>query len=120
MIDFVHLHDSDGQWVAWYRRGMPYVWNTRDVWVGWFAWEDGELAGDVLDLSGEYLGTVVGDRLWCRTYRSPVAAPRRVAEPQRPTGPPDVSGAVSRPPPSGFADVAPARLRGGGHPDFSG
>ena len=114
MTDFVHLYDSAGRWIAWYRRGVPYVWNVHDVWIGWFGWHDepGDLAHDVLDPAGEYLGTVVGDRLWRKTYRTPVPPSRRVGEPQRPTGPPDVDRAAGCPPPSGFLDVEQASLRG--------
>ncbi|WP_428278154.1 4-fold beta flower protein [Candidatus Palauibacter sp.] len=54
-----YLYDSYGRWIA-FRRGK-YVFDTAGKWVGWLPWEDGE----VVDVEGEYLGTVFpGDRLY--------------------------------------------------------
>ena len=111
----VHLYASDGHWIAWYRPGLPFLWNTRDRWVGWFPWRDAsspEPRDDVLDPHDAYLGTVVGDRLLARAVRRPRAVPVRVPEPTRPVGPPDVDRAVALPPPIGFTDVARHRLFG--------
>ena len=111
----VHLYDSGGRWIAWYRPGMPYVWNTRDRWIGWFPWSDEsspEPRDDVLDPADRYLGTVVGDRLLARTARRPRSIPARVPEPQRPVGPPDIDRAMALPPPIGFIDIATHRLLG--------
>ena len=111
----VHLYDSGGRWIAWYRPGMPYVWNTRDRWIGWFPWShesSPEPRDDVLDPSDRYLGTVVGDRLLARTARRPRSIPARVPEPQRPVGPPDIDRAMALPPPIGFIDIAAHRLLG--------
>jgi hypothetical protein len=108
----VHLYASDGRWIAWYRPGMPYVWNTRDRWVGWFPWAEEDGALDVLDPADAYLGTVVGDRLLARTHRRPRPVPMRVPEPRRPVGPPDVDRAQAIAPPIGFVDVDADRLLG--------
>lgn len=112
----VYLYASDGRWIAWYRPGMPYVWNTGDRWIGWFPWShepDAEEArGDVLDPQDTYLGTVVGDRLLARTARRPRRVVRRVPEPRRPVGPIVVDRVRAVPPPIGFTDVDPGRLLG--------
>ncbi|PVZ08518.1 hypothetical protein [Actinomycetospora cinnamomea] len=111
----VHLYASDGRWIAWYRPGLPYLWNTVDRWIGWFPWCDEPTPGvrdDVLDPHDAYLGTVVGDRLLARTARLPRPVPARVPEPQRPVGPPDVDRTIAVPPPIGYVDVAAHRLVG--------
>lgn len=111
----VHLFASDGRWIAWYRPGLPYVWNTGDRWIGWFPWAQDasdEVRGDVLDPRDAYLGTVVGDRLLSRTARLPRPVPGRVPEPRRPVGPPDVDRTIAVPPPIGYVDVDPQRLSG--------
>ncbi|MDD7965157.1 hypothetical protein [Actinomycetospora lemnae] len=109
----VRLFASDGRWIAWYRPGLPYLWNTGDRWIGWFPWPGEptpEPRDDVLDPSDAYLGTVVGDRLLARTVRRPRPIPSRVPEPRRPVGPPDVDRAQAVPPPIGFTDVPLDRL----------
>lgn len=117
----VHLYASDGRWIAWYLPGMPYVWDTGGRWIGWFPWADSADSadsvdqaerGDVLDPYDTYLGSVVGDRLLARTARQPRAVPRRVPEPQRPVGPPDVERALALPPPIGYVDIDARRLSG--------
>ncbi|WP_433782995.1 hypothetical protein ACQPX6_23955 [Actinomycetospora sp. CA-101289] len=111
----VHLYASDGRWIAWYQPGLPYVWDTGGRWIGWFPWADAADSverGDVLDPHDAYLGTVVGDRLLARTARRPRPVPRRVPEPQRPVGPPDVDRALALPPPIGYVDIDAGRLSG--------
>lgn len=111
----VHLYASDGRWIAWYRPGLPYLWNTRDRWVGWFPWTHEptpEPRDDVLDTADVYLGTVVGDRLLARVVRRPRSIPARVPEPRRPVGPPDVARGQAVPPPIGFVDIDVSRLFG--------
>jgi hypothetical protein len=110
-----HLYASDGRWIAWYLPGLPYVWDTGGRWIGWFPWTDSAdrtERGDVLDPHDVYLGTVVGDRLLVRTARRPRPVVTRVAEPQRPVGPPDVDRALALPPPIGYTDVDAHRLFG--------
>ena len=61
-----HLFNSSGDWIA-FRRG-DYVFNTSGNWIGWLPWADDE----VVDVTGEYLGTITGNRLFRfanRTYR---------------------------------------------------
>lgn len=114
--DVAHLFDSGGRWIAWYRPGLPYLWSAGNRWIGWFPWatEHGtELRGDAVDPWGDYLGTVVGNRLLRRTYRLPVALPRRVPEPQLPPGPPDVERTEPRSLPPGFVDLPAGPFRGG-------
>lgn len=107
----VHLFSADGSWIAWYRPSMPYVWNVRNRWIGWFPWpDDPELRRDVVDTVGDYLGTVVDDRLFALGFRMPRPLPTRVPEPQRPPSPPDVERAEPLVPPAGFTDVPRRRL----------
>jgi hypothetical protein len=111
----VHLFASDGRWIAWYRPGLPYLWSTRDRWIGWFPWAGEptpEPRDDVLDPADVYLGTVVGDRLLARVVRRPRSFAVRVPEPQRPVGPPDVDRSQAVPPPIGFVDIDVSRLIG--------
>lgn len=111
MITPTHLYASDGRWIAWYHPRLPYVWSVRNRWIGWFAWPtDAQLARDVLDPAGHYLGTRVGDRLLAKVYRAPVPVPDRVPEPTRPVGAPDVAHARELTPPPGFVDVPLERL----------
>ena len=57
--EFQHLFSSFGEWIA-FRRGK-YVYDTSCEWIGWLPWND----QDVVDASGEYLGTIwSGDRLY--------------------------------------------------------
>lgn len=56
-----HLFSSRGDFIA-FRRGR-YVWNAQGEWIGWLPWGD----GDVVTPSGDYLGTIAGDRLYRRT-----------------------------------------------------
>lgn len=41
-----------------------FLWNIHGHWIGWFPWGD----ADAVDKSGDYLGTVVNDRLLHRSY----------------------------------------------------
>lgn len=58
------LFDSGGSPVA-FRRDPDdkFLWDPDGNWIGWFPWGD----SDAVDTEGEYLGTVVGNRLLHRT-----------------------------------------------------
>jgi hypothetical protein len=108
----VHLFAADGSWIAWYRPALPYVWNVGNRWIGWFPWPaEPDLRRDVVDPAGDYLGTVVGDRLFALTFRLPRPLPERVPEPHRPPGSPDVARTTPLAPPAGYVDVPARRLR---------
>ena len=110
-MNLVRLFASDGRFVAWYRPGMPYLWTAHNGWLGWFAWlDDPELGRDVLDPDGNYLGTVVGDRLFVRRNRTPTPMPTRAPEPQRPVGSPDIGDVDRLALPPGYGDVDRRRL----------
>lgn len=56
----VHLFDSSGDFVAFRRtHDDRYLFDVDGNWIGWFPWGD----ADVVTEDGDYLGTVVGNRL---------------------------------------------------------
>lgn len=60
------LYDSHGKAIAF--RSSPedrWLWDTHGHWIGWFPWGD----DDACSKTGEYLGTVVGNRFLHRTYQ---------------------------------------------------
>ncbi|MCX7522351.1 hypothetical protein OSC27_08680 [Microbacterium sp. STN6] len=61
-----HLYDLAGNWIA-FRTTFDgkYLFDTNGEWLGWFPWGD----EDAVDRDGEYLGTVVENRLL--RYREP-------------------------------------------------
>jgi hypothetical protein len=61
------LYDSHGKAVA-YRRSPEdkWLWDTHGRWLGWFPWGD----NDAYTKHGQYLGTIVGNRLFCRIGQS--------------------------------------------------
>jgi len=60
----VHYFDSAGNWIAFRRRpDDKYLFNKSGSWIGWFPWGD----DDAVDTHGEYLGTVVKNRLLRKT-----------------------------------------------------
>lgn len=52
-----YLFDSVGNWIA-FRRGQ-FVFTPTGSWLGWL----GD-SNDIFDADGEYLGTIVADRLF--------------------------------------------------------
>jgi len=72
----VFLYDSHGKPIA-YRRSPEdrWLWGTGGRWLGWFPWYD----NDAYTKNGQYLGTVIGNRLF-----------RRISQPYR--GYPGYSG----------------------------
>lgn len=56
-----YLYDSQGVWIAFRTdERARHLFNPDGDWIGWFPWEDDE----AVTRDGEYLGTVVGDRLF--------------------------------------------------------
>lgn len=53
-----YLFNSYGDWIA-FRKG-EFVFDTDGNWLGWLPWGDLE----IVDVSGEYLGTIESDRLY--------------------------------------------------------
>ena len=53
-----YLFNSCGDWIA-FRKG-EFVFDTDGNWLGWLPWGDLE----IVDVSGEYLGTIESDRLY--------------------------------------------------------
>jgi hypothetical protein len=84
-----HFFDSSGQWVAFrLNRNDRYLFNAKGKWIGWFPWKDGE----VVDINGRYLGTVLDtDRIYRK--KSPPPSERK-------------AGFVSPPSDSGYAGYA--------------
>lgn len=60
------LFDSSGDWIAWRRTTEDkFLFNDDGDAIGWFPWGD----DDAVDVDGEYLGTVVGNRLYRKHYQ---------------------------------------------------
>ncbi|MEZ0167581.1 hypothetical protein [Microvirga sp. TS319] len=99
-----NFFDSSGQWVAFrLHRNDRYLFNTKGKWIGWFPWKDGE----VVDIHGRYLGTVLDtDRLY-RKKSSPPSG--RKAGFVLPPGDPGYAGYAERVafcnPPYGYQDI---------------
>jgi len=54
-----HLFNSSGLWIGFCLANN--LFDTDAVWRGWFPWED---SADAVDPGGNYLGTLMGDRLY--------------------------------------------------------
>ncbi|MEJ3404169.1 hypothetical protein WDJ51_05455 [Rathayibacter sp. YIM 133350] len=55
-----YLFDLSGDWIAFRHSAEgKYLFSPDGDWIGWFPWDDAE----ALTPDGDYLGTVVGDRL---------------------------------------------------------
>ncbi|KQV07920.1 hypothetical protein [Leifsonia sp. Root112D2] len=54
------LYDMAGNWIA-FRTAYDgkYLFDTTGEWIGWFPWDD----NDAVDRDGNYLGTVIDNRL---------------------------------------------------------
>src|SRR5437763_13667084 len=83
-----HLFDSAGKWIAF--RVGDNVFDTFGGWIGWLPWGD----QDVVDIHGEYLGTIFGDRLFRLAGHPYRGYPGRAPNPEYPGYP-------------GFPGVAP-------------
>lgn len=60
-MDNVVLHNSAGEAIAFMRYpGDKYLFSVKGTWIGWFPWSDDA----AVTRDGEYLGTVLGDRLY--------------------------------------------------------
>jgi len=46
------LFCSRGEYIAY--RAQQYVFDTRNNWIGWMPWGDGE----IVNIEGEYIGTI--------------------------------------------------------------
>ena len=85
----VYLFDMDGEPIAFRRTWSdPYLFALDGHWIGWTPWGDDH----VVDPRGEYLGSVVDDRLvrrndWCARPCTRTAEP---PGPVTPTGTPSV------------------------------
>lgn len=57
-MDVKYLFNSKGEWIA-FRIG-EYVYDYDSDCIGWIPYDN----DDVVDLDGDYLGTIFGDRLY--------------------------------------------------------
>ena len=55
-----YLYNSSGEWIAF--RKDKFIYDTDGDWIGWLPWGD----NDVVDVNGEYLGTLFPNN---RIYR---------------------------------------------------
>ena len=102
-----HLFDSRGTWIA-FRKGK-YVYDSDGNWIGWLPWND----DDVVDRTGDYLGTIVKRkrlyRLAARPYRGYPGYPGDPGYPGYPGYPGDPGNDL---PPLGAEDVSLPENRG--------
>ena len=95
-----HLFNSRGNWIA-FRVGR-FVYNTGGQWVGWLPWDD----NDVVDRSGNYLGTIFkGGRLYKLFFKPYRGYPGYPGNPGYPAYWGYPGHADFAPIPSGAADV---------------
>lgn len=64
-----HFFSSMGDWIAFRRYpGDRYLFDRKGNWIGWFPWGD----NDIVDLNGQYLGTVMdGNRIYRKISPDP-------------------------------------------------
>ncbi|GAA2912199.1 hypothetical protein JOD62_001954 [Microbacterium keratanolyticum] len=107
MVTF--LFDTNGEGVAFRRTPDDrFLWDKDGNWVGWFPWGD----ADAVDQQGNYLGTVVGNRLLAREnppYRGYPGYPGYPGYAGYPGYPGYAGYGGYR---SGFRDVSAGRLKG--------
>ncbi|MGO4705330.1 hypothetical protein AB4072_06075 [Microvirga sp. 2MCAF38] len=109
-----HYFASSGDWIAFRRTPNDrYLFDQKGNWIGWFPWDD----DDAVDLNGQYLGTVVDNHLYRRTF--PETEKREVGY----VLPPDRVGFSGYPgyatpcvPPFGFKDIDLRQIRTGRRP----
>ncbi|GAB2788836.1 hypothetical protein [Amycolatopsis magusensis] len=98
----IHYYDSSGLWIAFRRKPDDrYLFNSHAAWIGWFPWRD----ADAVTTTGDYLGTIVGDRFLHRhrqPYRGYPGFPGFPGYPGHPAYPGHWG---PRSLPAGFADV---------------
>ncbi|MCU0571085.1 MAG: hypothetical protein MUF49_31535 [Oculatellaceae cyanobacterium Prado106] len=90
-----YLFNSQGQWIA-FRLGS-YVFNTEGKWIGWLPWSE----PDVMDVSGNYLGTIYpGNRFYRKAIHPHSGYPGYPGYPHHPGYPgyPGYSGHSPLPP----------------------
>lgn len=102
-----YLYDSQGVWIAFRVDDRArHLFNPDGDWIGWFPWDD----GDAVTPDGDYLGTLVGDRLLFQeghVFRGTPEYPGAPAYPGRASYP-GAAHFESLPP--GFEDVPGAYL----------
>lgn len=101
------LYDMAGNWIA-FRTAYDgkYLFDTTGEWIGWFPWDD----NDAVDRDGNYLGTVIDNRLLQRLdhgYRTNPGYPGAPAFPGH-IGFPGSTGYYGGLP--GYADVPLSQL----------
>jgi len=103
-----HLYNSAGVWIG-FCLGTS-VFDTLAIWRGWFPWEE---SADSVTPEGEYLGTVVGNRLYRFAHKKDVHVQYYPSFPAIPQWPESPSTVAPKHLPDGAADVElkPARLR---------
>lgn len=62
-MDIQYLFNSSGEYIAFVQG--KYVFDHQNNWIGWLPWEDGE----VVNRFGEYIATIVDDRLYENSRR---------------------------------------------------
>jgi len=104
----IFYFNSAGE-VAAFRRSADdkFLFDQNGNWIGWFPWDD----DDAVDREGDYLGTVVGNRLLARTSPSYRGYPGYPGYPGYAGYPGYPGHAGYGGYHSGFEDVDPSRLK---------
>lgn len=103
------FYDSSGKAVA-YRISDDdqFLYDDHGHWIGWFPWGD----SDAVTKEGDYLGTIVGDRIFQRESQPYRGYPGYPGYPGY-AGYPGFAGFGGySPAPPGYRDVPPALLKG--------
>ena len=104
----IHLFNSSGIWIGFCLKLS--VFDTFAVWRGWFPWEE---SADAVTPQGDYLGTVVGNRLYRFHHKKGIQVRYYPSFPVIPTWPEPPACAAPKQLPKGALDVElkPARLQ---------
>ena len=102
------LHDQNGDWVA-FRVDSRHVFSPNGTLVGWCLDDQPDL---VVEERGEYLGEVVGDRLFRRSSPPFVPNPGYQSNPGYPGVPSNPGNIGYASLPSGMEEVPKDRLPG--------
>ena len=95
-----HLYNSAGAWIG-ICLGRN-VFDTDNVWRGWFPWD----SGDIVWPHGAYLGTVIGNRLYAFEHKRSLRVIYRTGYPPIiPLSPQRPKPAEIKKLPSGASDV---------------
>ena len=89
-----YLYNSKGEYIAF--KSGRYVFNSKNEWIGWLPWNNNE----IVNREGDYIGTLINDRLFSFSRRELKEHPGFIAFPGHPgfISDPGFGGCTSLPP----------------------